>query len=40
LYNGKRYTIVMILEAETYRTIRSNLTVPKELLDNLVAWGF
>jgi hypothetical protein len=40
LYKGKRYTIAMILEADTYRPIRSNLTVSKELLDNLVVWGF
>ena len=40
LYNGKRYTIAMILDAETYQPIRSNHPVPKELLDNLVIWGF
>jgi hypothetical protein len=40
LYNGKRYTIAMILDAETYQPIRSHYLVPKELLDNLVAWGF
>lgn len=40
LFNGKRYTIAMILDAETYQPIRSHYLVPKELLDNLVAWGF
>jgi hypothetical protein len=40
LYNGKRYTIAMILDAETYQPIRSNYLVPQALLDNLVAWGF
>ncbi|MCD2453644.1 hypothetical protein GO003_025020 [Methylicorpusculum oleiharenae] len=40
LYDGKRYFIAMIFEAETYRPIRSSHSVPKELLDNLVAWGF
>ena len=40
LINGKRYTIAMILDAETYQPIRSHYLVPQELLDNLVAWGF
>lgn len=40
LYDGKRYTIAMILDAETYQPIRSHYLVPKELLGNLVAWGF
>lgn len=40
VYDGKRYTIAMILEAETYRPIRSHLSVPKDLLDKLVEWGF
>lgn len=40
LLNGKRYTIAMILDAKTYQPIRSHSLVPKELLDNLIAWGF
>jgi hypothetical protein len=40
LYSGKRYTIAMILDAETFQPVRSNLTVPNDILNNLKTWGF
>jgi hypothetical protein len=40
IYDDKYYRIAMILDAETFHPIRSNLTVPSEVLDKLKAWGF
>jgi len=40
LYDGCRYTIAKILDAETLEPIRDYSPVPNEVLDNLKTWGF